>query len=361
MASRCSRAPQGSELLPIELLAATPFTSFLVPGLCLAGIVGLSNLTSAVLMLRRDRAAERIGFVAGVALTIWIVVEMAMLQAFSWLQGVYLGVGVATAASAAWLGARRWMALRERRSASRTHRGEQHVTCGRDHAWASGFMYMLPLFGASLVACNGDAAEYPSCGVGGDVELTSAYINAYGGVHEYHAVCTVASVDNTDDGVTLNFDCPDNSHPGIVIGTRPAWLPSIVVGDQLDLHIGWLGYIPANSTQCGESWRLASAEDDTLVAAYLDLCSAKGPLDMRMVDGLCEPVSWCDFFDEPVPEDRDVGLEFTIDGKSVLLFAGNWGQLGDYDIWVEHARYDKCDQGDGQPYNRHYEVFVARR
>jgi hypothetical protein len=114
------RWPQGAELLPpIELLAGTPFTSFLVPGLLLAGIVGLSNLASGLLMHRRHRAAELIGFAAGVALTVWIAVQVVMLQAFHWLHGLYLGVGMATAALAVWLGARRRMALRERKSAPR--------------------------------------------------------------------------------------------------------------------------------------------------------------------------------------------------------------------------------------------------
>jgi hypothetical protein len=211
-------------------------------------------------------------------------------------------------------------------------------------------------------ACAGDAnPDYPHCGVGGEVDLSSEYLVWYGGVHEYHAVCTVASVDSTDEGATLRFDCPDTAgQPGIVISTRPAWQPSIVVGEQLDVHIGWLGYTDAGSSYCGQSWRLARVGDDSLVAAYLDMCAAKGPLDMRRVVGQCEPIGWCDFLDDPVPEEQDVGLEFTLDGQTTTLFAGNWGQLGDHDIWVESASYDQCDEGDAQPFNSRYEVFVAR-
>ncbi len=86
----------GGAWLPIELLVDAPFDTFLVPGLLLGGVVGLANVVAAVLVAMNDRFAAGFAFVAGAAMTIFISVEFAMLRDRSFLEWLYLGVGVAT-------------------------------------------------------------------------------------------------------------------------------------------------------------------------------------------------------------------------------------------------------------------------
>jgi hypothetical protein len=98
-------AVAGSGLLPMSWLEHTPFATFLVPGLLLAIVVGGTSLTSAVLMWQRVRAGIDATVVAGGALTMWIVAELAMLRAGSWLHALYGAIGLALfalGARAAW-------------------------------------------------------------------------------------------------------------------------------------------------------------------------------------------------------------------------------------------------------------------
>jgi menaquinone-dependent protoporphyrinogen oxidase len=102
--------PRGNEVMPpVSMLEGTPFSSFFVPGLLLAALVGGLNAAAAMLARRRHRFAEHAAFVAGGALTVWIVVQMSMLRAVHWLHGVYLAAGVMTvvAATVWWLQRRR--------------------------------------------------------------------------------------------------------------------------------------------------------------------------------------------------------------------------------------------------------------
>ena len=96
-------APDGGESMRLTMLEGSPFHSFLVPGLLLAGVVGLLNLIAGTLVLRRHAAGELAGVAAGVALTTWIVVQVLMLGPVHWLQALYAGIGLLTITGAAWL------------------------------------------------------------------------------------------------------------------------------------------------------------------------------------------------------------------------------------------------------------------
>lgn len=90
---------------PLEVLEHTPFPDFLVPGLMLGVIIGGSSLLSAVLMGRRSRAAIDATIVAGGALTLWIVAEVAMMRTAHALHLICGAVGVSMLAlgvRAAW-------------------------------------------------------------------------------------------------------------------------------------------------------------------------------------------------------------------------------------------------------------------
>jgi hypothetical protein len=81
---------------PAELLAHTPFSSFLVPGLLLALVVGGTSLVAAVLTWRNSPAATEVTVLAGGALAVWIIAELSLIRTGSALQVVYglLGAGM---------------------------------------------------------------------------------------------------------------------------------------------------------------------------------------------------------------------------------------------------------------------------
>jgi menaquinone-dependent protoporphyrinogen oxidase len=113
-------APQGSPMLPpISLLDGTPFTGFFIPGLLLAGVVGLGNLAAGALVRRRHPASELAAAAAGATLLGWIVVQMLMLEIFNGLHAAYLGLGSATILMAAWLARRRLASRMPARSLER--------------------------------------------------------------------------------------------------------------------------------------------------------------------------------------------------------------------------------------------------
>lgn len=84
---------RGNEFLPLDLIKYTPFTSFLIPGLLLALVVGGTSLTCTALAWRRSRAAVDATVVAGGALTVWIVAQVAMMRGLHWLHAVYGALG----------------------------------------------------------------------------------------------------------------------------------------------------------------------------------------------------------------------------------------------------------------------------
>lgn len=92
----------GSEVTPPSILDGTPFGTFLVPGLLLFACVGLLNGVAAVMTLRRSLWYEPTALAAGIALLVWIGVQMTMIE-FSPFQLAYLGIGALTAAIAAGL------------------------------------------------------------------------------------------------------------------------------------------------------------------------------------------------------------------------------------------------------------------
>jgi hypothetical protein len=90
--------PDGSLLqAPLALLRHTPFRSFLVPGLVLAGVVGLFNLIGGLWLARvPSQAAVSSALLAGTLLTGWITIEMLLLRTVHWLQLFYLVIGLIT-------------------------------------------------------------------------------------------------------------------------------------------------------------------------------------------------------------------------------------------------------------------------
>ncbi len=80
--------------MPYELLKYSPFTSFLIPGLILGIIVSGSNLLSVIIYFFNKRVWPVVEFITGVILCFWIICEYLIIKEFSWLQVVYLVMGL---------------------------------------------------------------------------------------------------------------------------------------------------------------------------------------------------------------------------------------------------------------------------
>lgn len=79
---------------PPDYLVGTPFTSYLLPGLVLALVVGGSHAAAFVLLLRRHPRADLLVTVAAFGVIIWIFIQMIYIP-FSVLQAVYVAAGLA--------------------------------------------------------------------------------------------------------------------------------------------------------------------------------------------------------------------------------------------------------------------------
>ncbi len=88
-------APDGSILgLPLSLLARTPFSDFLIPGLILFGVLGMGSCIGWVLMYRRRPWSSRWAQVVGLGTVIWIVVQVIMVHGVDVLHVIYAAVGM---------------------------------------------------------------------------------------------------------------------------------------------------------------------------------------------------------------------------------------------------------------------------
>ena len=79
---------------PDEYLLGTPFSSYLVPGLVLALVVGGLHTAAFILDLTRHPWRVLAAATAGFALLLWIFVQMIYIP-FSFLQAVYFAAGLA--------------------------------------------------------------------------------------------------------------------------------------------------------------------------------------------------------------------------------------------------------------------------
>lgn len=87
-------APSGNDTAPLSLLAGTPFTSFVIPGVLLGLVVGGTSSACLALVWRRSPYAIDATILAGGTLALWIACELAILRQFSLLQVVYGGLGL---------------------------------------------------------------------------------------------------------------------------------------------------------------------------------------------------------------------------------------------------------------------------
>ena len=90
----------GVDKFPASWLAGTVFSSYLIPGLILAILVGGSATVAAVATLRRLDAGVLTSVLAGAIMLGWLIGERLILPSaafppgFSWLENIYIGAGL---------------------------------------------------------------------------------------------------------------------------------------------------------------------------------------------------------------------------------------------------------------------------
>ena len=108
--------PDGSSMQwDVSMLAGSPFSDFLIPGLLLGGLFGIGSFVVAGLGLARFRIAPFLAFAIGCAQMIWIVVELAIIGEFSFLHPTCFAIGLGIAASSArwgWPTFQAWRSVR---------------------------------------------------------------------------------------------------------------------------------------------------------------------------------------------------------------------------------------------------------
>jgi hypothetical protein len=88
--------PSGKALqMDHSMLANTPFSDFLIPGLVLFIINGIGNATGAVLTMTTFKHAASVAALFGLILMIWIISQVSWIGYQSFLQPLYLTTGLA--------------------------------------------------------------------------------------------------------------------------------------------------------------------------------------------------------------------------------------------------------------------------
>ena len=90
----------GMDKFPAAWLIGTPFSSYLIPGLILAVVVGGSAAVAAVATLCRSDAGTSASMLAGAILLGWLIGERlilpkeAFVPQFWWLEAIYIAAGL---------------------------------------------------------------------------------------------------------------------------------------------------------------------------------------------------------------------------------------------------------------------------
>ncbi|MBT2654526.1 hypothetical protein J7E81_04610 [Bacillus sp. ISL-18] len=87
--------PDGSNLsLSVAILKDSPFEDFLIPGITLLIINGIGSILGSFFSFKRRLFAGQITMILGTAMVIWISAQVYWINWISWLQPVYLIVGI---------------------------------------------------------------------------------------------------------------------------------------------------------------------------------------------------------------------------------------------------------------------------
>ncbi|HCA43451.1 MAG TPA: hypothetical protein DEP28_09400 [Bacteroidetes bacterium] len=87
--------PNGQILrLSTDLLAHSPFSDFLIPGLVLIFFNGLSSLVLAIITIVNSKPSPYFIIAQGIFLTLWIIIQVLMIRTFDTLQIIFGLIGL---------------------------------------------------------------------------------------------------------------------------------------------------------------------------------------------------------------------------------------------------------------------------
>jgi len=87
--------PSGVSLgMSVELLQGTPFQNYFIPGLVLFSVNGIGTLIASYFTLKNHRYARSLAMLFGAGLTLWIVIQVALIGYQSLLQPIYFVLGI---------------------------------------------------------------------------------------------------------------------------------------------------------------------------------------------------------------------------------------------------------------------------
>lgn len=75
-------------------LKASPFTSFLIPGIVLFTVNGICNLLAGIALIKNKPYASFLAIFQGIILTGWIVIQVLMVKDINMLHFVMFCIGV---------------------------------------------------------------------------------------------------------------------------------------------------------------------------------------------------------------------------------------------------------------------------
>ncbi len=87
--------PDGSKLgIPMELLDASPFSDFFIPGLFLLVINGLAQGFAGLSSFNQFKFYRTLGFILGIVLVLWIIIQVYFINPIHYLQVIYFILGI---------------------------------------------------------------------------------------------------------------------------------------------------------------------------------------------------------------------------------------------------------------------------
>jgi hypothetical protein len=87
--------PSGLSLgMSVTLLYGTPFQNFFIPGLVLFSMNGLGTVIASFFTFKNHRFAGNLALLFGAGLTLWIVIQVALIGYQSLLQPIYFVLGI---------------------------------------------------------------------------------------------------------------------------------------------------------------------------------------------------------------------------------------------------------------------------
>ena len=90
--------PHNGGILQISenVLTSIPFATLLIPGILLALVVGGANMLSAYYFFQETSKSYTWAMIGGTLVSVWLIIQLVLLNSISVIHIAYLGVGLLT-------------------------------------------------------------------------------------------------------------------------------------------------------------------------------------------------------------------------------------------------------------------------